>query len=71
MPEQANPEALAYHIQDIPAATGIPLRRLYEDLRAGRLTARKAGRRNIITRPELDRYLAALPTRGHTEPAAA
>ncbi|QGN56179.1 DNA-binding protein [Novosphingobium sp. Gsoil 351] len=52
-------------IADDPAAAakrlGICRAQLYVELAAGRLVARKAGRRTLIARVEQDRWLAALP----------
>ena len=52
-------------IADDPAAAakrlGICRAQLYVELAAGRLVARKAGRRTLILRDEQDRWLAALP----------
>lgn len=55
---------LAYAIEDVPAASGLSRTRVYEAIRARRLTARKDGRQTIIEAVELRRYLATLPTRG-------
>jgi hypothetical protein len=35
---------------------------LYAEIRAGRITARKAGSRTVILQSEIDRYLTSLPT---------
>lgn len=52
-------------IADDPAAAakrlGICRAQLYLEISAGRLVARKAGRRTLIARAEGDRWLAALP----------
>jgi excisionase family DNA binding protein len=37
---------------------------LYEEIRAGRLTARKTGKRSLILRSEADRWANALPVLG-------
>ena len=41
--------------------SGFARSRLYLEIKAGRLDARKAGRRTLITRPSLDALLDALP----------
>lgn len=48
------PEAVEY--------SGLSRSRLYEAMRAGELTAKKAGRRTLIPFAELEAYLASLPT---------
>ena len=57
-------------IADDPAAAakrlGICKAQLYIELAAGRLVARKAGRRTLIARSEGDRWLASLPLKGAT-----
>lgn len=55
-------------IADDPAAAakrlGICRAQLYLELAAGRLTARKAGRRTLVERVEQNRWLASLPLKG-------
>lgn len=61
--DQRNPpELLAYSIDDV--CERVPFKRsfAYEEIKAGRLIARKAGGRTIILPPDLIAYLAALPT---------
>lgn len=52
-------------IADAPADAakrlGICRAKLYLEVSAGRLTARKAGRRTLIERTEQSRWLSALP----------
>lgn len=48
------PEAVEY--------SGLSRSRLYEALRRGELSARKAGRRTLISFADLEAYLASLPT---------
>ena len=60
---QSNPpEPFAYSINDL--CDGGPFGRsfIYEEIRAGRLIARKAQGRTIILPSDLKAYLAALPT---------
>lgn len=47
------PEAVEY--------SGLSRSRIYEALKAGELTAKKAGRRTLIPFAELEAYLAGLP----------
>ncbi|PLK27097.1 helix-turn-helix domain-containing protein [Novosphingobium sp. TH158] len=42
--------------------SGLSRSRIYEALKAGELTAKKAGRRTLIPFADLDTYLASLPT---------
>ncbi len=48
------PEAVVY--------SGMSRSALYEALKRGDLTARKAGRRTLISFADLEAYLASLPT---------
>jgi hypothetical protein len=52
---------LAFTIDEWGAATGQSRSFIYEEMRAGRLRAKKAGRRTIITREFGLEYLASLP----------
>ncbi len=51
----------AMTIADAAIYTGLGRSRLYEYLAEGRIIARKAGRRTILMRADLDRLLAELP----------
>ena len=53
--------ALAHSILEVVEATGLSRTSIYEDIRAGLLTARKRGRRTIILDVDLRTYLATLP----------
>ncbi len=55
------PDKLAYHIDEAVEAGAGSRSEIYEALRDGNLTAKKRGRRTIILRDELSRYLASLP----------
>ena len=55
------PEKLAYHIDEAVKAGAGSRSEIYEALRDGVLSAKKRGRRTIILRDELARYLATLP----------
>ena len=52
---------LAVTIPDAVKATGMSRSALYEALKRGDLTARKAGRRTLISFADLEAYLAGLP----------
>lgn len=49
-------------IPDAVKATGMSRTSIYEALKRGDLTARKAGRRTLILVADLEAYLASLPT---------
>jgi excisionase family DNA binding protein len=53
---------IAVTILDAVKATGMSRTSLYEALKRGDLTARKAGRRTLISFADLEAYLARLPT---------
>lgn len=53
---------LSVTIPEAVKATGLSRSALYEALKRGDLTARKAGRRTIIAVADLERYLDSLPT---------
>lgn len=48
-------------IPDAVKATGMSRTSIYEALKRGDLTARKAGRRTLISFADLEAYLASLP----------
>ena len=54
-------EPLADPVLVAAARLGICRAQLYKELSAGRITARKAGRRTLIERTEQARWMAALP----------
>jgi hypothetical protein len=61
---QSPSEALAPAMLPILAAcryAGFARSRLYLEIKAGRIDARKAGRRTLVTRESLDAFLATLP----------
>jgi hypothetical protein len=60
-PDRLNGERLAYPIDDLADAIGIGRSKLYAEIRAGRLKAKKLGSRTIITTPAARDYLDALP----------
>lgn len=57
-------EPIAYAIEDAPAAVGVSRTRIFDAVRDGEMTARKAGKATIIENNELKRWVKSLPTRG-------
>lgn len=55
---------IAVTIPDAVKATGMSRTRLYDALKRGELTARKAGKRTLINYADLQAYLARLPAYG-------
>lgn len=51
----------AYSVKEAVAAIGISRTKLYDEMRAKRLSARKIGKRRVILADEIARYLASLP----------
>lgn len=58
---QAIIEPLADPVPVAATRLGICRAQIYKEMAAGRLSARKAGRRTLIERTEQARWLAALP----------
>jgi excisionase family DNA binding protein len=60
---QSKPTAsrLAYSIADVAKITGVGRSFLYEEIAAGRLVVKKAGRRSLIFKADLNGWLASLP----------
>jgi excisionase family DNA binding protein len=52
----------ALSVQEAAKAAGVGRTLIFDEIRKGRLTARKAGRRTIITIDALDAWLKSLPT---------
>lgn len=57
-------EPLAVSVEQATEVTGTSRSVLYEEIKAGRLVARKLGRRTVIETAELRRWLASLATTG-------
>jgi excisionase family DNA binding protein len=51
-------ERLAYSVDEAAAITGLSRDLLYDQMRAGKLSYLKIGRRRIITRQHLEAFLA-------------
>lgn len=49
---------LSYSVDEVAQITGLSRDLLYDQMRAGRLTYLKVGRRRIITRQQLEDFLA-------------
>jgi excisionase family DNA binding protein len=58
------PGRLAFSVTEASARTGVSRDFLYDAVRTGKLTARKIGRRLIITERALHRFLESLPKAG-------
>jgi len=52
------PDRLAYSVDEAARATGLSRDLLYDQMRAGRLSYLKVGRRRIITRQQLEAFLS-------------
>jgi excisionase family DNA binding protein len=57
-------DRIAYQIDDAAVAVGVSRPRIYNAVRDGEITARKAGRATLIEADELRRWIRSLPTRG-------
>ncbi len=51
----------AFSIDEFAKSAGVGRDKIYEEIRTGRLRARKAGRRTLITADDARRYLDSLP----------
>jgi hypothetical protein len=60
-------DRLAYSIERLAKMTDLSRSSLYEEIAAGRLVARKSGRRTIVTRRDAIRWLRSL---GQMRPGA-
>jgi hypothetical protein len=63
---------LGYAPADIPEKTGgvVSLRRVFADMKSGRLRAKKVGPLNLITVEDAKSYVNSFPDRPTTKPAA-
>ena len=69
----ANPQPkppVAYSIPEAARAASIGTTKLRNEIRAGRLRARKLGKRSIVTANDLENWAAALPDILDVAPAA-
>jgi excisionase family DNA binding protein len=53
------PARLAYSVDEVAQITGLSRDLLYDQMRTGRLAYLKIGRRRIITRQQLESFLAS------------
>lgn len=54
-------EPLAYDVDGAARVTGVGRNKIYDEIQAGRLEARKLGRRTVITRAAIERWFGTLP----------
>jgi excisionase family DNA binding protein len=66
MPE--HPSKLAHSIDDVTKLTGIGRSFVYEEIKAGRLLVKKAGRRSLIFDADLGAWLKSLPEKSCAAP---
>lgn len=57
-------ERLALTVNEATKSIGLGKTRVYEEIAAGRLRARKAGKRTLILKSDLERFLENLPALG-------
>lgn len=57
-------------VEEAAEATGLSRTRIFNAIRDGELTARKAGRVTLIEAAELARWIRTFPTRGRSPEAA-
>jgi len=62
-------EPLAVGIMDATRLSGVGRSTIFDEIKAGRLKARKAGRRTLILRDDLLAWLNTLPSRDAKEAA--
>lgn len=56
-----NIEKVLYSVPELIATTGLGRSTLYLAMASGKLEPRKIGRRTMVTREALDRFVASLP----------
>jgi len=59
--DKSKPEKLGGTIRELSKRAGVCVENLYEEIRQGRLKARKFGRRTIILEEDARAFLANLP----------
>lgn len=59
-PQTRATDALASSVEQSAAMAGVGRTFLYGEIKAGRLRARKAGRRTVVLRSDLEAWLQAL-----------
>jgi excisionase family DNA binding protein len=60
---QNDAQKLAYSIDDIANLVGVGRSLLFEEIKAGRLSVKKAGRRTLVTDADLRGWLSNLPAK--------
>jgi hypothetical protein len=65
---QNNAQKLAYSIDDIVKLVGVGRSLLFEEIKAGRLPVKKAGRRTLVTDSALKGWLSNLPAKSAGRP---
>jgi excisionase family DNA binding protein len=56
-----DPSRLAYPLSELAARIGVSRDKLYDEIKAHRLRARKVGRRTVVTAADASAYLESLP----------
>ncbi|GLS29324.1 Helix-turn-helix domain-containing protein [Mesorhizobium albiziae] len=51
----------AFSVNELVCEIGIGKTKIYQEMRKGRIRARKSGRRTIVLASEVERYLRSLP----------
>lgn len=54
---------VSYPLESVPALTGVPRTKVFEDVRNGKLTIRKRGRTSIVEHEEVVRYVKSFPVK--------
>lgn len=57
------PEPLAYDVATAARIMGVSKSTVFNELKAGRIAAKKLGRKTLLTRAAIDAWLANLPAR--------
>jgi excisionase family DNA binding protein len=65
---QHNTQKLAYSIVDIAKLVGIGRSLIFEEVKAGRLPVKKAGRRTLVLDADLSAWLSNLPAKSADGP---
>lgn len=65
-PDRIDTETLAYDVNDAMRVLSIGRNKLYDEITAGRLDARKVGRRTVIPRAAIETWLSNLPRVANT-----
>jgi excisionase family DNA binding protein len=60
-------DRIAYPLPEAARITGVSRTRIFDAVRRGELTVRKAGRSSIVTRDDLVAWIRSLPVKGKGE----